>query len=275
MTVVLAYSKAEFDPETGWDSGTGAAQIAKATYQALVSHFPSQPIVYLGNTKHISGEIRDVDWLFSIEAHLSKLKKRLRPKNTVLISVNTPSWERFQWIAKAIKINKAACFGLDSSDNVFVTPVTKNKFDHIIHLGKLGPLSGEKYTQRLHLINLPLKSSHHRSTAENWSELTQILYFPGSLNFRKGLGLVTKIVEACPDIGNRLVIQGRATSWLAKHLLERLRKNGASIYEDYVNLESEIWKTELEILNLPYFLPSRKGKPIRYCDLLKMGCWSW
>lgn len=243
--MLLAYSYSEFRPNEAFSADTGAGRIASAMYEVLRKEFPDANLWYTSTNDVNVYSGPPIDLFVSIEHNFTRNRLYLRPKVSVLVSVNTPSAYRLDWLRMAIRGNAARIFTLDHSDNTFIWPEPRRRVDLTLQLGTKSSCAQARTVSRLALpFRLPFESEDNFDQKSGFED--GILWFPGSVNLRKGAYLVDAIMkEFAGDPITKFYIRGRAHTKPNSALLSKWAGSTAGpkilIQQSYLDFSSKEW----------------------------------
>lgn len=217
--IVLSYSKSHFDPEIDLVSD-GVGELSRCLWKALKKNFPHDEIIYVDyNDYRDYQNVKDVKLFIGVSPNFNKFVCTLKPKKSILWSVNASAFQRRQIISEA-KNRGFPRKALTSEDGVFSNLFETFFADLVIVLG-----GWDNYKSYTH-IGIPDKNvfaiGNGYSGQSEFQELSRgkdILFFAGNLTFRKGVHLIDALATLLQrKNGIKLKIVGRTknTYWKNK-----------------------------------------------------------
>lgn len=276
--IVLAYSKAHFDPEVP-NRPSGAGFLAHSIYSLLKSKYPLSEVQYFDHLEHnsIKSNTSYPDLFVGISNNIQNFNQKLRSKHSVLFAVNYSATFRRSITKKAKKLNfdkrllnweDGISSNLDELNGVTTVLTLGNYSNYLSYVG-----SGVS-PSRVFPISCTLG---HDFRAEHKIRLSfgeDILYFPGGISFRKGVAYLRPIAAWLESEakGRKLRIIGRASDdGLDEYIREIVDQFPKSIVweSQWIERESKIWRENIAKSRFAIFPSFEEGLPASVLDLIE------
>lgn len=192
--IVVSYSLRHYTPHLPIREGIG--NVAKTLHESIIANFPEHEIIYT-DPSHMDeiGELKNVDWLFTVPRDLVRAKKKFRPSKTVMFTANESALGRFEvWThSRNLKINRKLLGGHDGIYEDF----RENRADFIICLG-----GWNSYVSFLRsgfspnrIITTGIKYQNPIEEYRSAKSGAYVVWFMGLICVRKGILNLPKILK--------------------------------------------------------------------------------
>ena len=174
----------------------GVGNVAKTLHEAIIANFPKHVVIYTDPSQMQEvGELKNVEWLFTVPRDLVRAQKKFSPMNTILFTANESALSRFEvWVySRKNKINRKM---LGGHDGIFVD-FREDRADYVISLG-----GWNSYSSYLRsgfppdkVITTGINYPYPREERNRAQSGKYVIWFMGLICVRKGILNLGKILE--------------------------------------------------------------------------------
>jgi len=275
MNILLSYSKYHWNPGQVHYLG-GAGFLSSQIYQALENSFPESNIVYMD---YCDFETVDTnlhwDLFLGIATNFDKFARRLGDCVKILIAVNAAPLQRLEIVGQAIR-NRFPLAALQSEDGIYSLEHPAKSSDLVILLGNtMAARTYEKYINYSKPV-IPITINFKNQSLEIERDGNDILYFPGTITFRKGISSILDFLEILSKEAphRKLILIGRTSNTSIRKIVEKFEElypNQFEWVQEYIDETSDSWEDILSRTSFAVFPSLEEGIPATVGELVNSG----